>query len=768
MHKSWLFFILFSFPLIIEAQFSDDFSDGDFINNPTWNGDVSNFEVDTTKRLHTLYDTLDNEISLSTVSKVSQNAVWQFKFEYLFSPSSSNYAKLYIMSDKEDLITTLNGYFIKLGGVSGNSDDISLYSVVNGVESKIIDGIDNIVFQEKVIQVRVTKDFGYWQLFVDTLNLPSSNYFYNGSISDNSVTSSNFFGVSCKYTKTRSDLFYFDEFLIEGSWDTTTPQEINSNDIVINELFVDPTPSIGLPEYEYIELFNRTNQDVNLTDWTISIGSTEKGFPISEIKADSFVVLLKEDIIDTFPSTISKIAFSSISLTNSAADVVLKDAYGKIIHSISYTDNWYNDENKREGGWSIEQVNPDLFCEGKHNWRASVSAIGGTPGKQNSVFGNYIYSEPLRIQNLHLANSNTLSLKFNKKLDSASIANTNNYVVDKGVGSPIFVSFNTYFSSEVNLYFSDNFMEGTIYNLSINDVITDCNNNVLDTSYSFPFALPDSCLHSDIIINEILFDPKEDGVDYVEIYNNSDKVFDLKNYRISNYLIDWSTPDNWKVITDESRLIFPDEYWVLTTDSAKVKNQYFSENPYHFIELVSLPTFSNEEGTVAIIHKSLLHTIDVLGYHSDMHHPLLNSVDGVSLERISPDLEQWQSASSTSGYGTPTYQNSQYFIPNSFGEVTVIPEVFSPNNDGYEDLLSINWEFERSDLMASISIYNSDGILVNVLLNNKLIGISDSEFWNGTDEKKISLQQGMYIVVVDVLSDNGFVNQYKKVVVLQR
>ncbi len=120
MHKSWLFFILFSFPLIIEAQFSDDFSDGDFINNPTWNGDVSNFEVDTTKRLHTLYDTLDNEISLSTVSKVSQNAVWQFKFEYLFSPSSSNYAKLYIMSDKEDLISTLNGYFIKLGGVSGN------------------------------------------------------------------------------------------------------------------------------------------------------------------------------------------------------------------------------------------------------------------------------------------------------------------------------------------------------------------------------------------------------------------------------------------------------------------------------------------------------------------------------------------------------------------------------------------------------------------------------------------------------------------------
>ena len=766
MNKSLLFFLFLSSPYLINAQFYDDFSDGDFTTNPTWIGDVSNFEVDSTKRLHTLYDTLDNEISLSTECKVSQNAGWQFKFEYLFAPSTSNYTKVYIMSDKEDVTTTLNGYFIKLGGVSGNADDISLYSVVNGIESKIIDGNDNIVFQEKVIKVRVTKDFGYWQLFVDTLNLSSSNYFSNGSISDNSVTSSDFFGISCKYTKTRSDLFYFDEFLIGGSWDTTSPQQVQLNDIVINELFVDPTPSIGLPEYEYIELFNRTDKDINLTDWTISIGSTEKVFPFSEIKADSFVVLLKEEVINSFPSNISKIGFSSISLTNSAADVVIKDENGNIIHSISYTDKWYNDDNKTEGGWSIEQVNPDLYCEGKHNWRASVSSIGGTPGKQNSVFGDYMYSEPLKIQNVFLENSNTLSLKFNKKLDSTSVSNIYYYSVDKGVGNPIFVSFNTYFSSEINLHFSDNFMEGTIYNLSITDIISDCNNNVLDTSYSFLFALPDSCLQSDIIINEILFDPKEDGVDYIEIYNNSDKVFDLKNYRISNYLIDWNTPENWKVITEESRLIFPDEYWVLTTDSAKVKSQYFSENPYNYIELLSLPTFSNEEGTVAIIHQSLLNTIDVLGYHSDMHHPLLSEVDGVSLERISPDLMQWQSASSTSGYGTPTYQNSQYFNPNSFGEVTTIPEFFSPNNDGYQDLLSINWKFDRSDLMASISVYNSDGILINVLLNNELIGSSGSQFWNGTDERESLLPSGIYIILMDVLSDDGFVNQYKKVVVL--
>ena len=763
MKKSFLFFILISFPLLMAAQFSDDFSDGDFTNNPIWIGDIDKFEVNASGLLHHLYDTISGESSLVVVCQVSKNAVWEFDITLLFDPSSSNFSKVFLMSDETDLTSDLNGYFVKIGGESGNIDNVSLFSKIGNIEVKIIDGIDGIAASNPNLKIKVTRDdIGNWELFVDTSNYSISQ----GVAFHDAVLSSEYFGVFCKYSKTRSDLFFFDNFNVSGSWDTIVPQNINPNDVVINELFVDPIPSIGLPEYEYIELFNRTDMDINLTNWTITIGSTEKVFPISVIKADSFVVLLKQDVIDSFPSTISKIGFSSISLTNSAEDVILKDENGKILHSVSYTDSWYNDENKTEGGWSIEQVNPDLYCEGKHNWRASVSAIGGSPGKQNSVFGEYMYSEPLKIQNLFLVNSNTLTLKFNKKLDSNSIVNQNQYFVDKGVGNPIFVSFNTYFSSEINLHFSDNFMEGFIYNLSINDVITDCNNNQLDTSLIFRFVLPDSCLQSDIIINEILFDPKDDGVDYVEIYNNSDKVFDLKNYRLSNYLIDWNTPENWKIITNESRLIFPDEYWVLTTDSAKVKNQYFTENPCHFIELVSLPTFSNEEGTVAIIHQSLLNTIDVLGYHSDMHHPLLNSVDGVSLERISPNLEQWQSASSTSGYGTPTYQNSQYFIPNSFGEVTVIPEVFSPNNDGYEDFLSINWEFERSDLMASISVYNSGGILINVLINNELIGNSGTQFWNGTDERGMKLSSGIYIVLLDVLSDDGFVNQFKKVVVL--
>ena len=763
MRKFFLFFIVFISSYQINGQFSDSFDDSDFINNPSWMGNINKFEVDSLKQLHNKYDSLNGESYLSTECKVSEDAIWEFNVSLLFNPSSSNYSKVYLMSDEQELSECNNGYFVKVGGESASVDDVSLYSVISGFETKIIDGIDGVAALNPNLKIKVTRDLlGNFELLVDT----SSSFISMGVAAENSINTSEYFGVFCKYTKTRSDKFYFDDFSVSGSWDTISPQNVNENDIVINEIFIDPTPSIGLPEYEYIELYNRTNTDVILTNWTLKIGTTEKVFPLSEIKADSFVVLLKSDIIDSFPQNISKIGFTSVSLTNAAGEIYLYDNYGKLISSVEYTDSWYNDDNKKEGGWSIEQIEPNLFCEEKNNWRASIDAIGGTPGKKNSVSELLVHSENLRIINAYAQNSNSIKVHFNKKMDSSDVSFTGSYSVDKEIGIPINVTFLTETSNEMILSFSDNFQSSVIYYLSVKTNLSDCSGNEIDTTLRYKIALADSCLTYDIIINEILFDPKDDGVDYVEIFNNSDKVFDLKYFRISNYLLDWNTPENWKVIIEDSRFIFPDEYWVLTTDSAKVKHQYSTENPYNFIQLESMPTFSNDEGTVAIIHKSLLNTIDVLAYSDEMHHPLLSDFDGVSLERISPEMGEWQSASSTSGFGTPTFRNSQFISNILDGEITFSSEIFSPNNDGFEDALIISWEFERTDLMGSISVYNSDGMLLNVLVNNEFLGASGSKLWNGTDENNFILTQGMYIILIDVISDDGFVNKYKKVVVL--
>ena len=212
---------------------------------------------------------------------------------------------------------------------------------------------------------------------------------------------------------------------------------------------------------------------------------------------------------------------------------------------------------------------------------------------------------------------------------------------------------------------------------------------------------------------------------------------------------------------------------MLTTDSAKVKAQYYCENPYNFIEVEGMPTLSNDTGTICVVHQSLNQIIDAFAYSENMHFSLLEERDGVSLERLNPNAETqnsntWHSAASTVGFGTPTYKNSQELITQSIGEININPKSFTPNNDGYKDVASINWNFSKNNLMATIKIFDSDGRVVKNILNNEMIGNSDNTTWDGTSEERLQLNTGMYIVWMEVFSDNGNAERFKEVIVLSR
>ena len=764
--------LLFTFIVLIQSivgfsQFTDNFSDGDFTNNPAWIGDIGNFEVDTAFQLH-LNDTVANVSFLSTESNAIENGSWEFEVKMDFSPSTSNFSKIYLVADEQNLSGNLNGYFVKIGGQSGSGDDVSLYIQSGSTETKIIDGTVGIAASSPNFNVKVARDaIGNWELFLDTAGI----YFSEGNAFDNTFLDAKYFGVYCKYTSTRADKFWFDNFIVSGdSASISPPHNVNENDILINEIFADPSPSIGLPAYEYIELYNRTDSAIDLTDWSIIIGTAEKKFPRSVIEADSFVILVKDEAIDSFPSNIAKIGFSSISLTNAGADVVLKNNNGKTINAVSYTEKWYHDENKDEGGWSMESVNPNLFCEGKNNWRASIASVGGTPGKQNSVFGEAVFVEDFNITKAYIVDSNKVYVQFNKSLDAllfsdSSIFEVNGISAVKSVPSaPIF--------NATTLSFNFNFLENTTYTIATNGLL-DCAGNMVSNTVNF--AIPDSAIEGEIVINEVLFNPRNDGVDYLELYNNSNSFFDLSKLNLANFFLLGTqiNPTGVRPITEKPILFAPKSYLVLTADSAKVKAQYYCQNPHHFIEVESMPTLSNEEGSICLVHQSLNQIIDAFSYHEDMHFALLNDVDGVSLERLDVENEtqksdNWHSAASTVGYGTPTYENSQQFIAQIGGEVVISPQSFSPNNDGKKDMASINWNFKQTGLMATIKIFDSEGRWVRNLLNNELISNNGNIVWDGTSQDGLSLTTGIYIVWVEVFSESGNVDRYKEVVVLSR
>ena len=108
----------------VAAQVTDDFSDGNFTENPIWSGENSKFIVNTEGQLQLKAPAEADQSYLSTSSEISNNAEWTFYIKMGFNPSSNNYMDIYLMSDTADLSGSVNGYFVRIGNTQ---DDVCLY-----------------------------------------------------------------------------------------------------------------------------------------------------------------------------------------------------------------------------------------------------------------------------------------------------------------------------------------------------------------------------------------------------------------------------------------------------------------------------------------------------------------------------------------------------------------------------------------------------------------------------------------------------------------
>ncbi len=544
------------------------------------------------------------------------------------------------------------------------------------------------------------------------------------------------------------------------------------NDIVINEIMADPEPSMALPEFEYIEIYNASDYDISLADWTLTVGSTIRSLSSEIITSGDYLILCKDDAATELQSFGDVLVVSGFpSLANSKQTIILRNAKNEIISYVSYTDDWYQDDYKADGGWSLEQIDPLNPCGGENNWIASESETGGTPGQVNSVNASNpdIYApELLRIA---VVDDENIQLFFNETIDSLSAMQTNIYSVDNSVGNPILVDLIGYDYKSIILGFENSFEENTIYILEISGGIFDCAGNEIYDKNTAQFSIPDSVQENDLVINEILFNPLVDGYDFVEIYNRSDKTIDLKELLIAAYDDEELDYSSIEIITNEGYLIFPGDYIVLTEDPVIVQEHYITINPYGFIKVEDLPGYNDDKGRVMLLDKWQT-VIDNFGYDDDMQFALLATNDGVSLERINfdratDDKTNWHSASELAGFATPAYENSQFMeLEDIKDEVNIEPEVFSPDNDGFEDVANINFTFDEPGYVANIKIFDSKGRLIRYLANNQLLGIDGVITWDGLDDKNQKAPVGIYVVFIEIFNLDGNVKQYKKLVVV--
>ncbi|PID95520.1 MAG: hypothetical protein CSA94_01175, partial [Bacteroidetes bacterium] len=395
---------------MVLGQLIDDFSDGDFSAQPTWLGDVEKYKVNDDYQLQ-LFDNQAGESVLYTTQEKLSKTEWKFWVRLKFSPSANNQARIYLAADGNDVASIENGVFVQLGE-SGSNDAVTLYKVVNGIESEICRGTEGLINSSFSLHLKICVSAeNIWQVFLDS----TGNGIYQLEAQGEAALNfpSRYFLIYNKYTVSNSSKFYFDDVeVVDFNEDNiaplidsvevlnekqlmvqfseivsqTTAETINNYtvlpnrhpqqaqrvdampnqvlltfeahfenqvehtlavknvtdmyenvmvpdsvtfvyqqpftpdlyDVVIHEVMVDVNPEPqGLPAYDYVELFNRTDKLLDLSGCKLKWGTQEKVFPENTyIQPHDFLLVAHQSA--QYEQAENIVSFSELSLNNEA------------------------------------------------------------------------------------------------------------------------------------------------------------------------------------------------------------------------------------------------------------------------------------------------------------------------------------------------------------------------------------------------------------------------------------------------------------------
>jgi hypothetical protein len=778
-------------PFTLFGQIHEDFENSlqeMWLQNKNIRWDISSFQpINGKYSLRHLYDNPDaghDQISLSHKALLldSASTTWQFKIKHGYNPSSNNNWSVFIVSDKsaQNMFPGeyINGYVIGVN-FTGYDDLVKLWKVSSGNIYTIANtdfNWQNNIGTERYAEFEIIRNkTGIWTIKLDTSSNLKSRFLL-GTAHDSEFNYSLFFGIYYKYSAQQDQKLWFDDLKINGCFYENPTDflyyEPDPYDVLITEIMADPLPPVLLPEFEYIEIYNKSDYDIRLSDWKITIGNSTVSLPFSRVKSKEYLIITQSDNDFTSVNVKNILCVDALPvLKNSGQTVTLRNSKNSIIHSIDYSSKWYSTDYKSEGGWSLEMIDVNNPCGRKDNWAESTDYKGGTPGSVNSVtdFNPDILKPSLK--RAAITADSSIKIYFNESLDYFSLNDLSNYFIDNNIGYatdivPDIPNFQT-----IKLKFDNNFKNNIIYTITIGNNIKDCAGNALEKNSQVQFAVPEKADSFDLIINEILFNPDENGEDFVEIYNRSAKIIDIRYFNIaSRELFSNEFKDCYPIIKEHYQL-FPDEFILLTISTDIIEEIYACTNHDCLIELRNMPSLPDDEGIV-VITDNQLNVIDEFHYSEDMHFKLLNSFEGVSLERInseSPtnDPNNWHSASEHFNFATPGYRNSQYndFEPAE-KHIIIEPEIFSPDNDGYNDFVNIYYNFDDPGCIANITIFDAKGRVVKFLVKNTLLGTEGCFIWNGINEENRKASIGIYLIYTRIFDLNGKTHNFKNSCVL--
>jgi hypothetical protein len=253
------------------------------------------------------------------------------------------------------------------------------------------------------------------------------------------------------------------------------------------------------------------------------------------------------------------------------------------------------------------------------------------------------------------------------------------------------------------------------------------------------------------------------------LYNRSNLIIDASKLFIANRNSSGQM-DNIVPVAISPYLIYPGDFLLITENTNWVKSQFFGADDNALLTAVSMPSMNDDEGSVVLLNAqgSIMDEVD---YRANWHFKLLNVQENVSLERISyeavsNDPNNWHSAAAPA-FGTPGYKNTQIInkVSNE-AMVNLSAKLISPNNDGQDDYLQIQFKFPTPGFLLSASVFDGSGRLIRLLKQNYLCGTIGNFNWDGLGEKSERLPSGIYILYFESFNLQGEKKQFKRVVVI--
>lgn len=755
------------------------------INQPKsilWNGLTDKFIIEDNSDFQLNDEFKEGMAYLYAVSGRLKETVWRFTADFRFNPSSKSFVRYYLAASTNSFADDTEGYFVQLGSTT---DEVSLYRQDGQECHRLVTGRKKLLdYSSFSVSVKVTCDAdGKWTLY-SYLPGMDVDWYEEGIALDDTYNTSSYMGFYMEYSPSYYSKLFISNVLVRNISDDENDDSDDSSgdspsvsasfgDVVFSEIMANPVGAYALPEVEYIELYNRSDKPVSLNGWKLFYGTKTHSLAEAAIAAHGFIVLYNDKHSSLLSAwKIPLLPMKSFPvLANTGKLLYLEDMSGELVSWVEYSDSWYKDDFKKKGGFSLECMDVDNLSGVAGNWKGSNDKRGGTPGEENSVKTVNSDNALPYISDYYLSAPDTFVVNFSKPMQPASLLSMDNYLPEGNscIIDKLMVEYPCGRSVRLVLQQPLGYGELAEYRL---DGLKDISGFDLTGELTVRAKLNEDVEAGDILFNEILFNPGSGGVDYAELYNNTDKYIALSGLYFASHKNDNGFSDGM-ALSETSQSFPPHSYLCFTSDINVVANQYTCSRT-NMRKLSKLPGLPDDKGNIALLSASG-EVVDELSYTEKMHTALLKDTEGFALEKRYPALSSsvpshWLTASTRSGGGTPGYQNSQYRNPGAIVTEGFVLDAksFSPNNDGNNDELVISYTMPGDNFMADIKVYDAIGRLVYVIADGEVLASKGTFVWTGKNSDGGFCRMGMYVIYVEAYNPHGEVKHYKLSCTLSR